>query len=69
MIRTQAQKYGVGLASAFDKLVRDTLAISYLRLGEQENCLHYHGQDSCLYPIKGGGIHVERRGAEGRSVN
>ncbi len=65
MIRTQAQKYGVGLASAFDKLVRDTLAISYLRLGEQENCLHYHGQDSCLYPIKGGGVHVERRGAEG----
>ena len=65
MLRTQAQKYGAVLTPAFEKLARDTLAISYLRLGEQENCLHYHGQDSCLYPIKGGGVHVERRGAEG----
>ena len=65
MIRTQAQKYGFALTPSFDNVVRDTLDISYLRLGEQENCLHYHGQDSCLYPIKGGGVHVERRGAEG----
>jgi hypothetical protein len=69
MIRTQAQKYGVGLASAFDKLVRDTLAISYLRLGEQENCLHYHGQDSCLYPIKGEASTWNGEEPRARSVN
>ena len=64
-IRAQCAKFRVQLTPAFEKLVREDLAISYLRLGEQENCLHYHGQDSCLYPIKGGGVHVERRGAEG----
>ena len=64
-VRTICKEDGIVLAPAFEKLVRDNLAMSYLRLGEQENCLHYHGQDSCLYPIKGGGIHVAQRGAEG----
>jgi len=64
-LRALYQQRGVVLIPAFEKLIRDNLAMSYLRLGEQENCLHYHGQDSCLYPIKGGGVHVARRGAEG----
>ena len=64
-IRAICKADGIVLNPAFDKLVRDNLAISYLRLGEQENCLHYHGQDSCLYPIQGGGVHTLKRGAEG----
>ena len=64
-IRAICQDDGIVLNPAFDKLLRDNLAMSYLRLGEQENCLQYHGQDSCLYPIKGGGVHVLKRGAEG----
>jgi len=64
-IRTICKNDGIILAPAFDKLVRDNLATAYLRLGEQENCLHYHGQDSCLYPIKSGGVHVLQRGAQG----
>jgi hypothetical protein len=64
-IHTICKDDGIALSPAFDKLLRDNLAMSYLRLGEQENCLHYHGQDSCLYPIKGGGVHVLKRGAEG----
>jgi tetratricopeptide (TPR) repeat protein len=64
-IRTICKEDGIVLAPAFEKLVRDNLALSYLRLGEQENCLHYHGQDSCLYPIKAGGVHVAKKGAEG----
>jgi hypothetical protein len=64
-LHTLCQQRGVVLTPAFEELIRENLAMSYLRLGEQENCLHYHGQDSCLYPIKGGGVHVERRGAEG----
>jgi hypothetical protein len=39
------------------------LAISYLRLGEQENCILRHGADSCLFPIRGDGIHVIERGS------
>ena len=64
-IRSIFKDQGLAPSPAFDKLVRDTLAISYLRLGEQENCLHYHGQDSCLYPIKAGGVHHATKGAEG----
>jgi hypothetical protein len=41
------------------------LALSYLRLGEQENCLHMHGQHSCIFPIRPGGVHMLPRGAEG----
>jgi hypothetical protein len=40
-------------------------AIAYLRLGEQENCLHNHNADSCLLPIRGGGVHVAQRGSRG----
>jgi hypothetical protein len=64
-IRTMCKEDRIVLTPSLDRLVRNALAISYLRLGEQENCFQYHGQDSCLYPIKGGGVHVARRGAEG----
>ena len=39
------------------------LAASYLRLGEQQNCLDQHGPDSCLMPIKGGGVHTKPEGS------
>jgi hypothetical protein len=42
------------------KLLR---AISWLRLGEQENCLDNHNADSCLLPIQGGGVHQLTRGS------
>lgn len=32
-------------------------ALAYLRLGEQQNCLNRHNADSCLMPLRGGGIH------------
>lgn len=53
------------LSPSFEKEVRDSLAIAYLRLGEQENCFWNHGQDSCLLPLKGRGIHTALRGAKG----
>lgn len=53
--------------SAFDSnflnLVREYLAISYLRLGEQENCICQHNSDSCLFPLRGSGVHSIRRGS------
>jgi hypothetical protein len=42
---------------------RDWLALAYLRLGEQENCLAHHGAESCLMPIRGGGLHRATRGS------
>ncbi len=44
------------------KLLR---AIAWLRLGEQENCLTNHNADSCLLPIRGGGVHRQTRGSRG----
>ena len=56
---------GLVFNRSFEKEVRDSLAIAYLRLGEQENCFLNHGQDSCLLPLRGGGIHTMLRGAKG----
>ena len=44
--------------------INSLLAIAWMRLGEQENCVAGHGQDSCLAPLQGGGIHKVKRGAE-----
>ena len=44
-------------------LLRGHFITAYLRLAEEENCIAHHGQDSCLMPIQGSGIHTEPRGA------
>ncbi len=46
--------------------VRDTrefLALCHLRLGEQDNCITRHGAESCLLPIRGGGVYTRQEGA------
>jgi hypothetical protein len=65
MIRSLSHEKGIALNPTFETEVRDALAISYLRLGEQENCVALHGQQSCIFPIQGSGIHKVKRGAEG----
>ena len=45
--------------------VHQLLALSYLRMGEQENCIGMHNAQSCNFPLRGGGIHTKTRGAEG----
>jgi hypothetical protein len=35
----------------------------YLRHGETQNCCLLHNQDSCLLPIRGGGVHTQQEGA------
>ncbi len=39
------------------------LGVAYLRLGETENCVHDRSADSCILPIRGGGIHSRQTGA------
>ena len=55
----------IDLPSEFDLKMRRTAAIASLRLGEQENCAHMHGQRACIFPIRGSGVHALPRGAEG----
>ena len=64
-LREVAKSSGIAVPADFDTKVRGMAAISYLRLGEQENCAHMHGQKSCVFPIKGSGVHTLPRGAQG----
>jgi hypothetical protein len=38
-------------------------AVCFLRLGEQQNCLLNHNADSCMLPIRDGGVHKDPRGS------
>lgn len=39
------------------------LAVSYLRLGEQENCILNHSSASCIIPISPDGVHTKTTGS------
>ncbi len=56
---------GLRLDSMLATQLRTMLGLSYLRLGERENCLLNHNADSCLFPIQGGGVHQHERGSRG----
>ena len=40
-------------------------AVAYLRKAEFDNCQMHHNPESCLFPVRGGGVHAMRAGAEG----
>lgn len=40
------------------------LAVSYIRLGEQENCIINHSSASCILPISNSGVHTKTNGSE-----
>ena len=45
-----------------DKLsieARNYLALSYLRLGERNNCISNHSMGSCIFPIRGDGVYLD----------
>ncbi len=65
LIRKRCDELSVRLGPSSEQELRDLLALSYLRLGEQENCVAHHTQNSCIFPIAGSGIHTKKRGAEG----
>ncbi len=44
--------------------VRELVALAWLRLGEEENCILHHGTESCLLPIRGDGVHRLTEGSE-----
>ncbi|MGA2807785.1 MAG: CRTAC1 family protein [Terracidiphilus sp.] len=45
--------------------VHQELALAYLRLAEQENCIGMHNAFSCNFPLHGSAVHKKTRGAEG----
>jgi len=64
-LRKICKQKSIDLPPEGEREITSLLAISYLRLGEQENCTHMHGQRSCIFPIRGSGVHQLPRGAEG----
>lgn len=38
------------------------MSMACLRLGETQNCLHCENGESCILPLKGGGVHTQRSG-------
>jgi len=45
-----------------DNMMPD-MAIAYMRLGERNNCMLNHNGSSCIFPIKDGGVHVQKTGS------
>ncbi|MBO9573101.1 MAG: VCBS repeat-containing protein, partial [Chitinophagaceae bacterium] len=40
------------------------MAIAWMRLGERSNCISNHSGESCIFPVKGGGVHGDPMGSE-----
>ncbi len=58
----EARAMNLGTDERIDR-VEIPRAVAYMRLGEQENCVAQHTGDSCLFPIRAGGVHMKRRGS------
>ena len=63
-LREFLQKTGIRLTPDYDVQLTELHGLACLRSGEQQNCLNNHNAQSCIYPLRGGGLHVDRRGAE-----
>lgn len=63
-LRARAQSARIVFKPDFDRQISELHGLACLRSGEQQNCLTNHNAQSCVYPIRGGGIHINREGAE-----
>ncbi|HLO56323.1 MAG TPA: CRTAC1 family protein [Saprospiraceae bacterium] len=46
------------------KMIHEKMAIAYLRLGEQQNCVQNHTASSCIIPLQEEGFHTIKTGSE-----
>ncbi len=61
----QVRESAQPLAPGAHVMLQHSKALCYLRMGEQENCVTNHNGDSCLLPIRGGGVHKAQAGSRG----
>jgi hypothetical protein len=54
ILQTRDNKY-----DKLSLLLRENLALSYLRLGERNNCIMNHSSGSCIFPILGKGVYTD----------
>jgi hypothetical protein len=64
-IRLQVQPKAIQFkpGTKFKTAVKIHLGIAYMRKGEEQNCVHHHNSSSCIFPIKGKGIHEIKEGS------
>jgi tetratricopeptide (TPR) repeat protein len=43
---------------------RKYLGLAYLRLGERSNCISNHSMQSCIFPIQGSGVYMDRTASQ-----
>lgn len=52
------------LSARNTSIIRKELALTYLRIGERTNCMLNHNAESCIFPIRGCGVHLDKAGSE-----
>jgi hypothetical protein len=62
-LRQRVNQPGIKVSAAQRSMIQTFLAVSYLRIGEQENCIGSHTSDSCLLPIRSSGVHRFQSGS------
>ena len=62
-VEQRLKQSGKPVSPELESKITHFLGLSYLRLGEQQNCIQSHNPESCLLPIKGKGVHVIQRGS------
>ncbi len=63
-LRARQKEKDIVFQPAFDRQLTELYALALLRTGEQQNCLLNHNAQSCIYPLRGGGLHINRSYAE-----
>ena len=62
-VREAASAHPELFDATFQHALQRQLAIAWLRLGEQQNCIAMHNGASCLFPLAGAGVHKLQDGA------
>ena len=62
-LQRMIRENGIDMGERNGAFLRRHLIVAYLRLGEQQNCLENHTTESCLLPIRAGGVHRNQQGS------
>ena len=54
-----------GIPQRFFDGLEFQIALSHLRKGEQDNCIQFHGPESCLLPFRASAVHKDQTGSRG----
>lgn len=62
-VRGFLEKRAAGVPRGLWKVFWEMYGLAALRMGEQKNCLGNHNAESCVLPIRGGGVHLDDKPA------